>query len=466
MFIQDLDDTIAAISTPLGQGGIGLVRVSGQKAFAIADALFVSPSSFEPSSFKTHSVHYGRIVSHKEGREDIVDEVLLTVMKAPKSYTCEDMAEISCHGGFVAVRKILELVLQHGARLAQPGEFTKRAFLNGRIDLTQAEAVLDIIQAKTESFLKVSVQQLKGDLVLELKAIREALMDVYTELEAIVNFPEDDIEASQGLLLSQKIDQARQRIERLLESRYQGKILKDGMRIVICGKPNVGKSSLLNTLLKQPRAIVSPLAGTTRDTIEEWTQINDFPVQLIDTAGILEPRDEIEKEAVRRSHVNIEEADLILFMLDGSSSLDVKDYSIAKSLKNKRVILVFNKCDCGLQANKEQMRTFFPDTEQIEISALYQQNIEELKNKMIEHVLQGHHVDSGSLIVSNARQIESLQNGLSALIKTQKYFLEKLSLEFIAEEIKIAIDHLDQITGKNVNQDLLEKIFSSFCIGK
>jgi tRNA modification GTPase len=466
MPIQSLDDTIAAIVTPLGQGGIGLVRISGKKALSIADDLFVSAGSLKPSNFKTHSVHYGRIVSRQNQEQEIVDEVLFVVMKAPKSYTCEDVVEISCHGGLVVVRKILELVLQHGARLAEPGEFTKRAFLNGRIDLTQAEAVLDIIQAKTESFLKASVQQLKGDLVLELEAIREALMDVYTELEAIVNFPEDDIEASQQLALSQKIIQSKQRVERLLESRYQGKILKEGIKIVICGKPNVGKSSLLNTLLRQPRAIVSAVAGTTRDTIEEWTQINDFPIQLIDTAGILEPRDDIEKEAVRRSHANMEHADLVLFMMDGSTALDAKDFSIAKGLKGKKVLLVFNKCDCGFVAKQEELQAFFPSGEHVKISALYQQNIEELKNKMIEYVLCGHIVEPGSLIVSNARQIESLDQCLNALKGAQKCFSEKLSFEFISEEIKGAVNHLDQITGKNISQDLLDKIFSSFCIGK
>ncbi len=466
MSIQNLEDTIAAIATPVGQGGIGLVRVSGKKALAIADALFVSARACRPSDFQTHSVHYGRIVHRQGEREEIIDEVLLTVMKAPQSYTCEDVVEISCHGGLIVVRKILELALQQGARLAGPGEFTQRAFLNGRMDLTQAEAVQDIIQAKTESFLKVGVQQLKGDLLLELEAIREALMEVYTELEAIVNFPEDDLVASQQTELSQKVLDAKQRVERLLASRYQGKILKEGVRIVICGKPNVGKSSLLNTLLRQPRAIVSAVEGTTRDTIEEWTQIEDLPVQLIDTAGLLEPRDEIEQEAVRRSHDNIEHADLILLLMDGSRPLDAQDQKIAKDLQGKKVLLVFNKSDRGIVADPRELRAFLPVGEHVSISALYQHHIEELKSHMVAAVLAGHPFEPGRLIVSNLRQIESLDQCLSAVIRAEKYFLEKLSFEFISEELKIAIDHLDQITGKNINQDLLDKIFSSFCIGK
>ena len=466
MHSQNLDDTIAAISTPLGQGGIGLVRISGKKALTIADGLFVGAGSSKPSSFKTHSVHYGKIVSRQDGKEDVVDEALLVVMREPKSYTCEDIVEIDCHGGIVAVRKILELVLQHGARLAEPGEFTKRAFLNGRIDLTQAEAVADIIQAKTESFLKASVQQLKGDLVLELESIREVLMDVYVELEAMVNFPEDGLEASQHSILIEKVSQAKQRIARLLESRYQGKILKEGIRIVICGKPNVGKSSLLNTLLRQPRAIVSPVEGTTRDTIEEFIQMNDFPVQLIDTAGILEPRDEIEKEAVRRSHLHIEQADLVLFMLDASGVLDDKDRNIAKGLQGKNVIAVLNKCDCRVRVNKDELQGSLSLKDTIEISALYKKNIEELKEKIVQNVLHGHRIEPGDLIVSNTRQIESLDQCLRAIERTEKYFSERLSFEFVSEEIKVAVNALDQVTGRNINQDLLDKIFASFCIGK
>ncbi|MCX5681313.1 MAG: tRNA uridine-5-carboxymethylaminomethyl(34) synthesis GTPase MnmE [Candidatus Omnitrophica bacterium] len=466
MHAQGLDDTIAAISTPLGQGGIGIVRISGKNALPIAGEIFVSSGASQVSGFKTHTVHFGRIVNHSKNDEEVIDEVLLTVMRAPRTYTCEDVVEISCHGGQMALRKILDLILQKEARLAEPGEFTKRAFLNGRIDLTQAEAVLDIIQAKTDSFLRASVKQLKGDLTVELDAIREILMDVYTELEAIVNFPEDDIGVSDEERLKEKIADAQKRVEKLLEFRHEGKILRDGARVVICGKPNVGKSSLLNVLLKQPRAIVSSVEGTTRDTIEELTQINEIPLQLIDTAGILTPRDEIEKEAVRRSHLNIEQADLILFMLDGSCPLDSKDKDIMKNLKGRSVIVVFNKCDCAFRIHPDELKDFFPHQEQVKISALLKQNIDELKDKIAKNILHGRLIEPGSILISNMRQIESLDKCLHAIARARQHFSEKLSLEFISEEIKIAVNHLDNVTGKNISQDLLDKIFSSFCIGK
>lgn len=466
MHTQSLEDTIAAISTPLGQGGIGIVRVSGTNALPIADEIFISSGVQKPSGFKTHTVHFGRIVDRSKNNEELVDEVLLTIMRAPRTYTCEDVVEISCHGGQMALRKILDLILQKDARLAERGEFTKRAFLNGRIDLTQAEAVLDIIQAKTESFLEVSVKQLKGELAIELEAIREILMDVYTELEAIVNFPEDDTSAVDEVRLKEKIVDAQKKIEKLLRFRHEGKILRDGARVVICGKPNVGKSSLLNVLLRQPRAIVSPVEGTTRDTIEEFAQINDIPVQLIDTAGILTPRDDIEKEAVRRSHLNIDEADLILFMLDGSDLLDQKDKDIAVNLKGKNVIVVFNKCDRSFKLNAVELKIFFPHQEEVRISALLKENIEELKSKMARNILHGCSIEPGSLLISNMRQIESLDRCLHAVIRAQEHFSEKLSPEFVSEEIKTAVNCLDQITGRDISQDLLDKIFSAFCIGK
>jgi len=480
--IRHLDDTIAAIATPLGQGGIGIVRVSGPEALRIADDIFISPRNQKLSQAKTHTVHFGRIINRAQKNEELVDEVLVTVMRAPKTYTCEDIAEISCHGGQMALRKILDIVLQKGARLAERGEFTKRAFLNGRIDLTQAEAVLDIIEAKTDSFLQSSVKQLKGDLTVELEAIREILMDVYTELEAMVNFPEDDIAAEEdeaAILrrkakggigdegeLKEKIAQAERRVKKLLQFRREGKIFRDGARVVICGKPNVGKSSLLNVLLRQPRAIVSGIAGTTRDTIEELTQINDIPVQLIDTAGILKPRNTIEKEAIRRSRLHIKEADLILFMLDASGTFDQKDKAIALNLKKKNVIVVLNKCDRKVKIDTKKIKFFFPCNEKVKISARLKENIGELKEKMAKNILHGHLIEPGTLLISNIRQIASLDKCLQAVSRAEKHLNERLSPEFVSEEIKQAVNDLDQITGRDITEDLLDKIFSAFCIGK
>jgi len=345
----NLDDTIAAVATPPGEGGIGVIRVSGEHAISVVDGMFrkvgsgrhdviarqgseqcrsnlrteaeiaTSPDTSIPraprndserlNQAKSHTVHYGEIL---DGKGNAIDRVLVSLFRNPTSYTGEDVVEISAHGGMRILQNILDLILTCGARQAEPGEFTRRAFVNGRIDLAQAEAVLDIIQAKTDTFLQVSAHQLKGDLSTELEGIREQLMNIYVQIEAIVNFPEDDVDTDNTAVLT-GISDSEKRVAALLRSSEQGRILKEGIKIAICGKANVGKSSLLNSLLKTPRAIVSDIAGTTRDTIEETAQIKGIPFQLTDTAGILEPRDLIEEEAVKRSHRVIEGADLVLF---------------------------------------------------------------------------------------------------------------------------------------------------------
>ncbi|MDP8264731.1 MAG: tRNA uridine-5-carboxymethylaminomethyl(34) synthesis GTPase MnmE [Candidatus Aceula lacicola] len=465
MYQESLKDTIAAISTPPGQGGIGIVRISGKESLNIADKIFVAKNNKKPSSFRTYSVHYGKVFDLNKDAQ-IVDEALIILMKSPKSYTAEDVVEISCHGGSASLKKILSLALESGARLAQPGEFTKRAFLNGRMDLTQAEAVLDIIQAKTEAFLRTSVNQLKGELTLELESIRELLMDSYVEIEAIVNFPEDDIDASsrQGLMV--RIDDAIQKVNTLLLSSDQGRIMKEGAKVVICGKPNVGKSSLLNVFLRMPRAIVSEVKGTTRDTIEESAQIKGIPLQLVDTAGILRPRNSIEKEAVRRSHLNIDEADLILFMIDISDRISKEDQQIIDKIKGKNIIVVLNKSDKRVRVDVEKIRKHLSDSLQIKVSALCKDGIDILEENIVKNILHGKEFQESKIVISNVRQIESLKKCLLALQKAKHHFLNQLSLEFISEEIKLAVDSLDKITGKSISQDLLDKIFSSFCIGK
>ncbi|MDP8266989.1 MAG: tRNA uridine-5-carboxymethylaminomethyl(34) synthesis GTPase MnmE [Candidatus Aceula meridiana] len=466
MYQNSLEDTIAAISTPSGQGGIGIVRVSGKEALSIGDEIFVGVNERKPSEFKTFTLHYGRVINRKGKAEEVVDEVLLTVMRAPKSYTCEDVVEISCHGGTVPLKKILMLTLDHGARLAEPGEFTKRAFLNGRIDLTQAEAVADIISAKTDAFLKLSINQLKGDLTLELESIREYLMDAYTEIEAVVNFPEDDIDASSRKKLSIDIKEALKHVEALLASSEQGRILKEGIKVVICGKVNVGKSSLLNVFLKQPRAIVSHIEGTTRDIIEESAQIQGIPLQLIDTAGILDPRDSIEEEAVKRSHLYIDQAEIILLLFDASQEISQEDINLANRIKDKNVIIVLNKCDCPTKIDEGAFRKLLPNFKMAKISALEKQGINPLEEMIVENALHGKRLETPKILISNLRQIESLKKCLTALEKAQEHFSQNLSLEFISEEIKLAISLLDQITGKDIDNDLIDKIFSSFCVGK
>ncbi len=467
--LNHLEDTIVAISTPIGHGGIGIIRLSGKNTLQVCDQLFLSKNKKWPSQFKSYTVHYGWVIQRQSGSSceyDIIDEALLTVMRAPKSYTKEDIVEISCHGGLVVLRRVLALAIELGARLAEPGEFTKRAFLNGRIDLTQAEAVLDIIQAKTDAFAKVGLQQLKGDLSLELEGIREGLMKIYTGIEAIVNFPEDDLDLQGKTRLLEEIRASEERVMRLVESSRNGQILKEGIKVVLCGKPNVGKSSLLNALLKQPRAIVTEIAGTTRDTIEEIAQIKGIPFQLVDTAGILNPRDVIEEEAIRRSHAHIDSADLILFVLDGHQVLNNEDELLIQNLQDKNLIVVYNKCDLEHRLSEDEIKNILPGKKIVKVSAITKAGIGDLEHTIIDSVWQGRAMDSHGLLISNARQINALKDCAAYMMKAEKIVQDGLSLEFISEEIKCAVNALDSITGRNIDYDLLDRIFTEFCIGK
>ena len=434
------------------------MRISGPQALAIADRIFRTKTGKKPSTQKSFTVHYGWILQNNE----ILDEALLTIMRGPKSYTAEDVVEISCHGGPAVIRAALEVVLSQGARLAEAGEFTKRAFLNGRIDLTQAEAVLDVIRAKTETFARLSQHQLKGELSTELNNIREELMSLYTAIEAVINFPEDDIDAQGRAEMSARLGKQLSKVERLLSSAHNGRILKDGIRIVLCGKPNVGKSSLLNVLLKQDRAIVTDIAGTTRDVLEESAQIKGVPFQLVDTAGILEPRDLIEQEAVKRSHLFIESADLVLLVLDSSQLLEEADRLLLEKLKGRKVLIVLNKSDLPQRLAEVQLS----GAKIIKVSATQKTAIEQLENTILESVWQGGDVDPHSLVISNTRHIQALKFALERLAEAFKMIGESASWEFISQDIKEAVNHLDHITGRNIDEDLLDRIFSEFCIGK
>jgi len=492
--LHKLDDTIVAISTPLGQGGIGIVRLSGPKALSVADQIFLIRSGRLPSACSSHSVHYGHVVEKKfidvlprderAADSEIIDEALIVIMRSPRTYTGEDVVEINCHGGVVVLKAVVRLSIEQGARLADPGEFTKRAFLHGRIDLTQAEAVLDIIQSKTEAFLKVSTHQLKGDLTVELERIREVLMTVYAELEALVNFPEEDIEdqltsssalpdgPQEGRLSPHEqefchtLQQALSNIRGLIASANQGRVIKEGIKVVICGKPNVGKSSLLNRLLKLPRAIVSPIEGTTRDTIEETVQIQGFPFQIVDTAGILHPRGLIEEEAVKRSRLFIESSDLALFMLDGSHPLTPEDENLMTSLKGKNSLVVINKCDLPLKLDEQDLQGFCSGNKIFRVSAMTDAGMAQLESGMVQQALPEEAHYTQSVLVSNLRHLEALHKAAQAVEHACQHLSEKLSWEFVSEELKEAVRFLDQITGRDVDCDLLEMIFSEFCVGK
>ncbi len=462
---DDIGDTIAAVSTPAGIGGIGIVRLSGSDALRIADQIFVARKGIMPSAFPTYVMHYGHIVCVRDdGQQDVVDEALAVVMRAPKSYTCEDVVEFSCHGGSAAVNAVLALCLQGGARLAGPGEFTQRAFLNGRIDLVQAEAVLDVIRARTETGLTLSEHQLKGDLTRQLEEIRQDLMDAYVQAEAVINFPDDSTEKKDPEMMS-RVQRAGHKIHALLVNAEQGRVIREGMKIVLCGRTNVGKSSLLNALLRYPRAIVSEIAGTTRDAIEECAQINGIPFQIVDTAGMIVPRDEIETEAVRRSRLYIDDADLVLFVLDASMPLTSEDEQLVSLLASRSMIAVLNKTDCPNMLTEEQVSMILPDITIKSVSALTGDGMDDLREGIVAHVLGGHRMDVQEILLSNVRHIDALKK-CRADVEAACGLDDVDALEFMTEHIKQAIAQLDRITGRNVDDDLIHQIFSDFCIGK
>jgi tRNA modification GTPase len=380
------------------------------------------------------------------------------------------MVELSSHGGAVSLKAILALANRLGARLAEPGEFTRRAFLSGRIDLAQAEAVLDIIQAKTQAALRVSTHQLKGELSAELERIRGQLTDVYVQMEAVLNFPEDAIDTDgtagsrQGFAKTLKAAQAR--VEHLLKSSEHGRILKEGIRVVICGRTNVGKSSLLNALLKVPRAIVSDIPGTTRDTIEETAQIKGIPFQLTDTAGILKARDFIEEEALRRSHQSIQAADLVLLVFDGSEALKSDDELLMDTLQGDNILALLNKCDLPQKVDAQAVRKKYAGARVLKVSAVTGAGLDHLERTVLEHVWHEKKVDTHGILVNNLRHMEALNSGLASLKKAGEILSEGISLEFVSEEIKAAVHCLDRITGRDIDADLLESIFERFCVGK
>jgi tRNA modification GTPase len=461
---KGLEDTIAAIATPAGQGGIGIVRISGKEAIGIADGILRLQAGKALKDCESHTVHYGRVMD--AGSQEILDEVLVTLMQAPNSYTMEDVVEINGHGGMTVLRTVLQAVLNAGARLAEPGEFTKRAFLHGRMDLVQAEAVIDIINAKTSNFLRQSHHQLKGELSSQLKSIREELLKIYTMVEALINFPEDGIDAQGRQQILDRISIQERRVDKLLESSHSGRILKEGIRIVLCGKPNVGKSSLLNALLKEERAIVTDIAGTTRDVLQESAQIKGIPISLVDTAGILEPRDLIEKEAVARSRLFIQSADLVLLVLDHGRPLEDQDRTLMQQLKSARVLAVVNKMDLEGQMDTSVLQKMFGEEHVTKVSAFEGRSVQALEAKIVDLIRKDKNLDTDGILVSNIRHIKALQAAQKNLQEAWRLMKEGTSLEFISEETKTAVNQLDAITGRNIDEDLLERIFSEFCIGK
>jgi len=457
-----LEETIAAISTPLGEGGIGIVRVSGKDALKVADKIF--KGKLPPSQMPSHTVNYGEIIDQKT--KEVIDEVLLVVFRAPKSYTAEDLVEISCHGGYLVLSKVLEQALNCGARLAQPGEFTLRAFVNGRIDLSQAEAVAELIRAKTDLGHRLALKHLKGDLSERINSYRERLTNILVRLEVEIDFSEEDIEPLDKKEAIREIESIEKDLESLLATYHDGKILREGLNVVIIGKPNVGKSSLLNALLKEDRAIVTSIPGTTRDIISEYANFKGIPVRLVDTAGYHISKDTIELEGIKRTKIEMSEADIILLVIDTSLEVEADELELEKQIKNRNYIIVLNKIDIGSDDLIKKNEEKFKQRAKVRVSALKGNGIENLKQRIVSCALTLKKDQTQGVILSSLRHKNALTLAKRSLSLAKDSLDKNLSPEFVALDLKAALDAIGEVIGKTVTEDILNKIFSEFCIGK
>ena len=457
-------DTIAAISTAPGEGAIGIVRISGDLAISIASSIYQCGTK-QLEEQKTHTIHYGHIVDPKSG--EVYDEVMVSVLRAPKTFTREDIVEINCHGGIVAINRVLQLVLRMGARLAEPGEFTKRAFLNGRIDLSQAEAVMDLIRAKTDKSMQLAMRQLDGQLSHLIQNLRQEILNTLAQVEVNIDYPEyDDVEEMTLQLLREKTQQVLQGIRALLNTASQGKILRDGLKTAIVGRPNVGKSSLLNVLLREEKAIVTDIAGTTRDTIEEYVNVRGVPLQLIDTAGIRETDDIVEKIGVERSRKALKEADFVLLLLNQSEILQEEDIRLLETTKGMKRIILFNKTDLPSKLSKEDIAPYAKEEEIVTTSMLNKEGIDQLEEKIAGYFFQGQMNERDATYLSNTRHIALLEKAEQALVEVQNGIEMGMPVDLIQIDFTRAWDLLGEITGDSVQDELLTQLFSQFCLGK
>ncbi len=468
--MYNFDDTIAAISTPIGEGGIGIVRLSGKDAISIADRIYFSPKGKKLKDIKSHSIVYGFVIDNVRGYK--IDEALFSIMKAPKTYTKEDVVEINCHGGIVILETILQLLLREGARLAYPGEFTKRAFLNGRIDLSQAEAVIDIIRAKTKEAGRIALQQLEGRLSLKITEIRDKIAGLCANIEAYIDFPEEDIEPVTIESIFKSIENIKKELQELSDGYYEGKLFKYGVSAAIVGKPNVGKSSLLNALLQRDRAIVTEIPGTTRDIIEDYININGLPLKIIDTAGIRECHDLVEIEGIKRSFKAIEEADIVLAVLDSSLPIDDKDLVLIEKTLDKRTIFVLNKSDIeSPRFEIDKLRSFINSrghnmTNIVKVSALTGDGMNCLKDEIYSICVSKQYIDKGDIILTNVRHKDLIDKSLNSLKEAEEILRKNDPIEVSAMFIRESLDYLGEIVGIVTTEDILNRIFNEFCIGK
>lgn len=457
------DDVIAAISTPAGTGGIGIVRLSGEKAFEIADRIYRSPSGQKVSKMASHTIHYGHVFN-ADGR--VIDEVMLTVMRAPKTYTRENIVEINCHGGSTVLNMVLQTVIDAGARLANPGEFTERAFINGRIDLSEAEAVMDVIDAKTEAGVAYSINQLSGGLSKKYEAIDKGLLHLLTYIDAALDYPEYDVEEVTERELDENIRHLTGEVEDLLQSAKVGKIMRDGIDTVILGEPNVGKSSLMNKLFREDKALVTNIPGTTRDTIEDYINIGGVPFHIIDTAGIRETSDVIERMGVERAKQMVGQAELVLFITDVSRETSKDREAWQNLLRDKKVLYIYNKSDLIDGAAQSELKEDLKDNEVI-LSIKTEAGLEKLKHKMVKMAIDSETVQpADNPVVSNVRHISLLKKVRTDLQSAYASLSSGMTMDIIEIDLKEALDHLRQITGKSLGDDIIDQIFANFCLGK
>lgn len=453
-------DTIAAIATPIGEGGISIIRVSGENALEIVNKIFRGANLNKVAS---HTIHYGHIIDY--ANKDVVDEVLVTVMLAPKTFTRENTVEVSCHGGLLVTQKILQLILDNGARMATPGEFTKRAFINGRIDLTQAESIMDIIEAKTDRARQVAMKQLEGGLLFEIRKLRQELLNTMSHEEVNIDYPEYDMDDVTSKEMYDKAQQVIKEIDKLLATAQEGKVVRSGLATAIVGRPNVGKSSLLNYLSKEEKAIVTNIAGTTRDTLEEYVSLKGILLKLIDTAGIRQTDDIVEKIGVERSKRAITESDLVLLLINSSEELTEEDQKLLELTQDKKRIVILNKADQVAKITKKDIQKI-TDSPIVTISVLKKQNMIGLEEAIKSLFLQGITDSKSEVMVTNQRQNDLLRKAKQSLIEAIEAINDNMPLDLVQIDLKEAWDSLGEITGDTAPDELITQLFSKFCLGK
>lgn len=459
--MANLNDTIAAISTAIGEAGIAIVRMSGDDSVNIIDEIFVSASGKKMAEAENRKFLYGHIADG----DKLIDEVLVVKMKGPHSYTAEDIVEIHCHGGVVSVKRILNLILSKGARLAEKGEFTKRGFLNGRIDLTQAEAVIDMIKAKTDISFDMGLNQLSGALSEVLNKLKDELVSMQALIVANIDFPDEDIEDAAYHDLMERSDKILEKMDNLLDNSKNSRLLRDGINTVILGKPNVGKSSLLNGLLKYDRAIVTDIAGTTRDIIEDYINLDGVLLKITDTAGIRETDDEVEKIGVNIAREKLKEADLVIAIFDISRDFDKDDEEILNLIRDKKHITILNKDDLDQKISDEEIEKYFKD-DYLRLSVMENESVKKIENLIIDLFFDGELQISSDSILSNIRHINALKEAKKALLEVNESLKEKVFLDLIEVDLENVIGHISEITGTITTEDILDRVFSDFCIGK